>query len=44
MAKLVATTKDNSVKLSRLGTYFVTAVNEKNNAESKISDLIKYGN
>lgn len=44
LAKLIATTKDNNVKLSRPGTYFVTAVNEKNNAESKISDLIKYGN
>lgn len=43
IAKLIGTTKAKSIKLPGRGTYFVTAVNEKTNAESKLSGLMKYG-
>lgn len=41
-ATVESTTHDTSITLSQKGTYFVTALNIKNNAESKLSELVTY--
>ncbi|MCI7309521.1 MAG: family 10 glycosylhydrolase [Prevotella sp.] len=42
VATLAGITKEPRMQLTEKGTYFVTALNGKNHAESEVSDMIKY--
>lgn len=42
VATVISVTRETSVELPEKGTYFVTAVNSKNNAESTLSNLVEY--